>query len=98
MGSEMCIRDSPIFAMSRHSAVRRKVMLYRDVYPIEFDVTATPYGMVNHYAVQRLENLGFVRQGDMVLLTKGDYMGGNQGANAIKILTVGNVRTIEGQQ
>ena len=86
----------PIFAMSRHSVVRRKVMLYRDVYPIDFDVTATPYGMVNHHAVQQLENLGFVHKGDMVLLTKGDYMGGNQGANAIKILTVGNVRTIEG--
>ena len=55
----------PIFAMSRHSAVRRSDVV-PDVYPIEFDVTATPYGMVNHHAVQRLENLGFVRQGDMV--------------------------------
>lgn len=33
----------PIFALARHHATLRKVTLYRDVYPIHFDVTAVGY-------------------------------------------------------
>lgn len=82
----------PIFGLSRHADTRQKMMLYRDVVPIAFDVLASAYSDVNYNAVALLETQGYLTHGDMVILTKGDYMGGTQGANAVKILTVGNVK------
>ncbi len=32
--------DIPIYAFTRHEATRRRVTLYRGVYPVIFDVTA----------------------------------------------------------
>jgi pyruvate kinase len=82
----------PIYGLSRHADTRQKMMLYRDVVPVAFDVLASSYSEVNYNAVALLESLGYLSQGDVVILTKGDYMGGTQGANAVKILTVGSVK------
>ncbi|MBT4884528.1 MAG: pyruvate kinase [Legionellales bacterium] len=84
----------PIYGLSRHKSARRKMMLYRDVIPVAFDVTATPYGLVNFNAVAELEKLSYLFKGDNVILTKGDYMGGDHGSNAIKMLEVGEVRKV----
>ena len=70
------------------------MMLYRDVIPVPFDVTASPYGLVNFNAVAELEKLSYLSNGDNVILTKGDYMGEDHGSNAIKILEVGKVRKV----
>lgn len=81
----------PIFSLSRHVRTRGKVTLYRDVYPIEFDVTKCTRDEVNRKAVETLQKKEFIKEGDLVILTKGDLVGILGGTNAMKILEVGKV-------
>ena len=46
---------------------------------------------VNRAAIEKLEAMGAVNKGDLVLLTSGDHVGEHGGTNKMKILTVGNV-------
>ncbi len=79
----------PIYALTRHVETRRKVTLYRGVYPVSFDVTSQDHKQVNCEAVDELMRRGAVRDGDLVILTKGDLMGELGGTNAMKIIRVG---------
>jgi len=79
----------PIYAMTRHVETRRKVTLYRGVYPVSFDVTSTIHAEVNREAIDELVRRGAVRNGDLVIITKGDLMGVHGGTNAMKIIEVG---------
>jgi pyruvate kinase len=79
----------PIYALTRHVETRRKVTLYRGVYPVSFDVTSQDHKQVNREAVDELMRRGAVRDGDLVIITKGDLMGELGGTNAMKIIRVG---------
>ena len=79
----------PIYALTGHVSTRRKVTLYRGVYPISFDSTSRDHATVNREAVDELKRRGVVRDGDLVIITKGDLMGVMGGTNAMKILRVG---------
>ena len=79
----------PIYSLTRHVETRRKVTLYRGVYPVSFDVTSTDHAEVNKEAVDELMRRGAVRDGDLVIITKGDLAGVLGGTNAMKILRVG---------
>lgn len=79
-----------IYAMTRHVATRRKVTLYRGVYPISFDITTSDHAEANREVVEELKRRGVVRDGDLVCITKGDLMGIHGGTNAMKILRVGD--------
>jgi pyruvate kinase len=81
----------PIYAMTRHVQTRRKVTLYRGVYPVSFDVTSTDHAEVNREAIDELLRRGAVRNGDMVIITKGDLAGEMGGTNAMKIVKVGEL-------
>ena len=82
----------PIYAMTRHVHTRRKVTLYRGVYPVSFDSTmTTDQALINREAVDELRRRGAVRDGDLVIITKGDLMGINGGTNAMKIVKVGEL-------
>ncbi len=81
----------PIYAMTRHVDTRRKVTLFRGVYPVSFDVTTTDHAEVNREAVDELLRRGAVRDGDLVIITKGDLMGVHGGTNAMKIVKVGEL-------
>ncbi|HHQ41297.1 MAG TPA: pyruvate kinase, partial [Chromatiales bacterium] len=83
--------DIPIYAMTRHVATRRKVTLYRGVYPVSFDVTTTDHATVNREIVDELVRRGAVRDGDLVIITKGDLSGVAGGTNAMKIVRVGEL-------
>jgi pyruvate kinase len=85
----------PIFAMTRHVETRRKVTLYRGVYPVSFDVTTPDHATVNKEAIDELVRRGAVRDGDLVIITKGDLMGVHGGTNAMKIICVGEHEIIE---
>ncbi len=80
----------PIFALSRHPATLRKVTLYRDVYPVNFDVTTMPYSEVTREVLALLKSRGIVIDGDRVIITKGDQHGYSGGTNGMKIVTVGD--------
>jgi pyruvate kinase len=79
----------PIYALTSHVETRRKVTLYRGVYPVSFEPTTKDHAEVNREAVEELLRRGAVRDGDLVILTKGDLMGVMGGSNAMKIIRVG---------
>jgi pyruvate kinase len=81
----------PIYALSKRVDPQRKVSLYRGVEAISFDPTVLARHDVNRLAVAELEKLGVVKDGDLVLLSKGDHMGLLGGTNAMKIVRVGSV-------
>ncbi len=81
----------PVFGLSRLPKTRAKMSLFRGVYPLEFDVTKMNRDEVNRRAVSELEKRGFVKKGDLVIITKGDHMGILGGTNALKIVQVGEV-------
>jgi pyruvate kinase len=45
---------------------------------------------VNHIAVEQLRDIGVVEDGDIVLITKGDYVKAHGGTNTLKVVRVGN--------
>jgi pyruvate kinase len=79
----------PIYAFSRNESTRRRVALYRGVYPVPFDVLAEQ-GEGEFEAISRvLLERGLVRGGDRVLLTEGHAAGIAGGTNSMRILSVG---------
>ncbi|CAN5455468.1 pyruvate kinase [soil metagenome] len=81
----------PIFALSRHVHSQRRMTLFRGVYPINFNVTQLKRSELNTAAVATVQSLGYLQDGQLVIMTKGDTMGVHGGANALKILQVGKV-------
>lgn len=81
----------PIYAMSGVEKTRRRVKLYRGVYPVDFPIKATSHAQANLTAVEILQQHDVVEDGDLVIITKGDLMGSSGGTNAMKIVEVGNM-------
>jgi pyruvate kinase len=81
--------DIPIYAFTRHEATRRRVTLFRGVYPVIFDVT-TPNStdVLYRELFTRLLDLQLVKKNDLVILTKGELTGVQGGTNAMLILKV----------
>ncbi len=81
----------PIFGLSRHPASLGKMTLYRNVYPLFFDVTHHQRDEIKRAAIDVLEDRGFLNTGDMAIITKGDLDGVYGMTNAMKIVEVGQV-------
>jgi pyruvate kinase len=80
--------DIPIFAFTRHEVTRRRVTLYRGVYPVWFDVVASDPDSVRARLFDALRDGGVLESGDLVVFTKGDLQGVTGGTNTMQILTV----------
>lgn len=80
--------DIPIFAFTRHEATRRRVTLYRGVYPVAFDITHTDKQRLYAEIFEVLARKGHVHENDLVILTRGDLEGISGGTNTMKILRV----------
>jgi pyruvate kinase len=80
--------DIPIFAFTRHESTRRRVAMYRGVYPIAFDITHAEASVVYQEAFNVLLAKGHVREGELVIVTKGELSGVQGGTNSMKILSV----------
>ena len=80
----------PIYALTSHMETRRKVTLYRGVYPVAFDFRTSDTTELNREAIDELRRRGAVREGDMVIITKGDHTGVLGGTNTMKIVVVGS--------
>ncbi|MBU0485521.1 MAG: pyruvate kinase [Proteobacteria bacterium] len=81
----------PIYALTKHAAIRRRVTLYRGVYPVNFKTETLNHALVNQEAVEELLSRGIVSKGDLVIITKGDLAGVQGGTNALKIVKVGEM-------
>jgi pyruvate kinase len=80
--------DIPIYAFTRHEYTRRRVTLYRGVYPVPFDITHTEPQMLYNAIFEQLLARKLVASGDLVILTKGELSGVSGGTNAMLILRV----------
>lgn len=79
----------PVYAMSEQPRTRNKVTLYRGVHPVDFDPTAMDPAEAEQAALAELKDLGVVRDGQYVLITKGDKQGMAGGTNTMKIVRLG---------
>lgn len=80
--------DIPIFAFTRNERTRRRVALYRGVYPIPFDITHTDPAALYRSISQELIQRGFVKRGDELILTLGEFSGVSGGTNTMKLIEV----------
>lgn len=79
----------PIFAFSRHHSTQHRVVLYRGVQTVPFDSVTVLPEETNAHAVRELLQRGVVSEGDLVVITKGDYANAQGGTNSMKIVRVG---------
>jgi pyruvate kinase len=78
----------PIYAFSRKETTRRRVALYRGVYPIPFDVVHDG-GAGGFEAVCRtLLDRSLAAADDQIIFTEGTHAGVEGGTNTMRILTV----------
>ena len=80
--------DIPIYAFTRHEATRRRVTLYRGVYPVPFEITDTEPRVLYAAVFNQLLKRQLVSIGDLVILTQGELSGVSGGTNAMKIIKV----------
>ena len=79
----------PIYALTAHESTRRRVTLFRGVNSIEFSPVGRDVLKVNQDIVNEIKKRGLVRDGDLILITKGDLNGVEGGTNVMKIVRVG---------
>lgn len=80
----------PIYALTNKVATRRKVTLYRGVYPVSFELeSGIDSRQANTEVIEELQRRGAVRDDDLVIITKGDLNGVTGGTNVMKVLRVG---------
>jgi len=79
--------DIPIYAFTRHERTRRRVTLYRGVYPVTYDIEDR--GEAVYFSIFRvLLSQKLVAENDRIILTKGELSGISGGTNSMQILRV----------
>jgi pyruvate kinase len=79
----------PIYALTPEVETRRKVTLFRGVYPVNFKPSSNDRDHLLAEAQDELRRRGAVRNGDLILLTIGEPIGRSGGTNTMKIVRVG---------
>ena len=81
----------PIYALSSVVETRRRVALFKGVYPVKFKGVRNPELALNA-AEDELLKRGAVKDGDFIILTIGEPYGKAGGTNTMKIVKVGEHR------
>ncbi len=81
----------PIYALTSLVSTRRKVTLYRGVYPVNFTLPSDDPAEILREAVDELRRRSAVRDGDIVVLTIGEPLSKPGGTNTMKIVRVGDL-------
>ena len=76
----------PIFAFTRHEATRRRVTLYRGVYPVAFDVKKVNESNLTRHIAEEMVARGVVRRGERLIMTRGALSGVSGKTNTMKII------------
>jgi len=84
----------PIYAFTSHVDTRRKVTLYRGVMPVSFDTSGIDRKMLIDEILDELKRRGVAKDGDLVLISRGDLDGVMGGTNTMKIVRVGDICNI----
>jgi pyruvate kinase len=80
--------DIPIYAFTPHDSTRRRVTLYRGVYPISFKIEHSDAQHLYQDIFSTMLAHKLVEVGDRVIFTKGDLKGVSGSTNAMKIISV----------
>ena len=79
----------PIFAFSRQEKTLRKAAMYRGVETVLFDSDGLSFAEANQKAIDHLVAQEVSKEGDLVIVSKGDLMNVHGFTNTMKILEVG---------
>ena len=80
--------DIPIYAFTRHSATRRRVAMYRGVFPVSFEVDVdSPRSLYRDIFDTLLAN-ELVEIDDLAILTKGDLDGVSGSTNSMTVIKI----------
>lgn len=78
----------PIFGLSRHDKTLRRMALYREVYPMAFDVLSYDLKDLEQAVIDTLREQMNLVPGDWILMTRGDYIGVHGHSNMMKMIQV----------
>lgn len=84
----------PIYALSPNKVARRKLTLHRNVFPFPIDQANKNKEEILYEMEQVLLTHSAVHEGDAVLLTFGEPIGSPRGTNTLKIINIGERRSI----
>ena len=87
----------PIYALSPLAASRRRMALYRDVYPVSHVQQWDDLEQEITHAIQTLLADGHLKTGDRIILTSGDALGNEGGTNTLRLIKVGEGGRVEHQ-
>ncbi|MDN0073955.1 pyruvate kinase [Crenobacter sp. SG2303] len=79
----------PIYAVTPEESTRRKVSIFRDVFPLKTDAIPTNREAALAQAERALLEHGAVQRGDLLLMTIGEPLGKPGGTNTMLIVRVG---------
>jgi len=84
------VRSSvPIFALSPLRDSLRRMALYRGVYPVAHDFPGADVGQALAGGVQLLVQQGYIKAGDRIILTMGEFTGSEGATNTLRLVQVG---------
>ncbi|QCU89357.1 pyruvate kinase [Thiomicrorhabdus sediminis] len=76
----------PIIALTPHLDTRRKVTLFRGVYPTSIDINGSNDEQAKQAIIERIKAFGVAKSGDLILITRGDQSGVMGGTNKMEIV------------
>ena len=82
----------PIYALTTERNTRRKLSLYRGVYPYHMEQPSRELSKILYDAEEVLLQQGVVNHGDLMMLTFGEPIGHAGGTNTLQIVRVGEHR------
>ena len=80
--------DIPIYAFTPHRATRRRVAMYRGVFPVSFEIKAGDSRRLYQDIFDTLLSNNLVVVGDRAILTKGDLDGVSGSTNSMTVIEI----------
>jgi pyruvate kinase len=87
----------PIFALSPSVASRRRMALFRDVYPVAHEPVGVDIEKAIQDVLQILWRKGHVKGGDRLIVTMGEMLGDQGGTNTLRLIQLSPQGYIENQ-
>ncbi|WP_372742960.1 pyruvate kinase alpha/beta domain-containing protein, partial [Neptunomonas sp.] len=78
----------PIYALTRHDRIMRRMALYRGVEAMFFDATSVEESRLNDEILAGLKAKELLNSGDLIILTRGATIGENGRTNSMQVLQV----------
>lgn len=87
----------PIFALSPNVASRRRMALFRDVYPVAHQPEGNDLNLIVADLLKLLWSKGHIKNSDRVIVTMGDTMGDQGGTSTLRLIQMGEDGYVEAQ-